>query len=44
MNKITHLYQQHIPDVMKIVKEATEQMDDNGIPQWDEIYPDRLTF
>lgn len=27
-----------------IVKEATRRMDEQGIPQWDEVYPDRETL
>lgn len=44
MDKITHLYMDHIHDIMHIVKEAVKHMDANGIPQWDEIYPDQAIF
>lgn len=44
MGKIRLLNQQHLSKVMQIIKEATHHMDDNGIPQWDDIYPDQKTF
>lgn len=44
MDKITCLKKQHIPDVMNIIQEASEHMEANNIPQWDSIYPDRMTF
>ena len=44
MDKITHLYKEHIPEVMSLVTEAIQHMDTNGIPQWDEIYPTRAIF
>lgn len=30
-----------LDDVFAVVRAAIEEMDRNGIPQWDELYPDR---
>lgn len=30
--------------IMNLVSRAIERMDERGIPQWDEVYPNRQTF
>ena len=31
-------------EIMKLIARATATLDEKGIPQWDEIYPDRKTI
>jgi len=33
-----------LPELMQLYRAATLQMDAQGIPQWDEIYPDQLVI
>lgn len=30
--------------IFSVVRDAIAEMDRNGIPQWDELYPDRAIF
>lgn len=33
--------QAHLPEIMALFRAATQRMDESGIPQWDELYPDQ---
>lgn len=37
--EFVHATQAELPELMALYRAATKQMDDQGIPQWDEIYP-----
>ena len=34
-----HAIQSNLPELLVLYRAATKQMDEQGIPQWDEIYP-----
>ena len=36
--------QQDLPEIMALFRAATLRMDECGIPQWDEIYPDQAVI
>ena len=36
-----HAIQSNLPELLALYVAATKQMDEQGIPQWDEIYPDK---
>ena len=39
MMNISQLTQEQIPEIMQLIKVAIATMEQQGIPQWDEIYP-----
>lgn len=44
MDKIFHLKKENLPQIMQLIKDATKDMDDKNIPQWDALYPDQKTI
>ena len=42
--EIVEVLSSELDSVMILVGDAIQDMEDNGIPQWDEIYPDRSIF
>jgi GNAT superfamily N-acetyltransferase len=44
MHTITLLKADSTDEIMKLIARATTTLDEKGIPQWDEIYPDRKTI
>ena len=39
MMNISQLTQEQIPEIMQLIQDAIATMEQQGIPQWDEIYP-----